>query len=156
MTNIMKKENGNRRAATEFGGLMDHWFDSNINRFFDENFRGARSLPGSRVPANIRETDQSYELEVVAPGLKKEDFKIQVVKDLLTISVERQQQESNEAPDGSWVRREYHTQSFSRSFGLDESVDTNKIAARYQDGILHLSMPKKEGARNISRTIEIE
>jgi HSP20 family protein len=105
---------------------------------------------------NVQETDKSYEMDLVAPGLKKEDFKISVNGDMLTVAFEHKEENNQENKEEGWLRREFRMQSFSRSFSLDDSVDMNKIAASYKDGLLHLSLPKKEGAQRINRTIEIK
>ncbi|HMX38155.1 MAG TPA: Hsp20/alpha crystallin family protein, partial [Ferruginibacter sp.] len=108
------------------------------------------------VPVNITETDNSYEMQLVAPGLKKEDFKVNLEGDLLTISYEHKEENSTENKGGRWLRKEYRVQAFSRSFTLDEKLDPNKISAQYLDGVLHLSLPKKEGAQRLFKTIEIK
>jgi HSP20 family protein len=160
MSSIMRKENGNRRVApSSFSGLVDQLFEKNVNRFFDDSFwgfNGNRSLSAGQIPVNIRETDQSYEMELVAPGLKKEDFKINVSGDMLTVSFEHKEEQNQENKPEGWLRREFRMQSFSRSFDLDDTVDMNKITATYHDGMLHLSLPKKEGAQSVSRNIEIQ
>lgn len=160
MTNIMRKENGGARVApNSFSGLVDQIFQDNLGRFFDDSvwgFNGNRALSKNQVPVNVRETDKSYEMELVAPGLNKEDFKIGVNGDMLTVSFEQKQENQQENKDEGWLRKEFRMQSFSRSFSLDDSVDMNKITATYKDGMLHLSLPKKEGAQRINRTIEIK
>jgi HSP20 family protein len=155
----MKRSNGNGNvpAATGFSGMVDKIFQDNLSRFFDDSFWGFSGLDRSvEVPVNVRQTDKSYELEVVAPGLKKEDFKINVSGDMLTVSFEHQEENKQEGKEEGWLRKEYKMRSFSRSFNLDDTIDVNKIAAKYSDGILQLSLPIKEGAKPISRTIEIK
>ncbi len=88
--------------------------------------------------------------------MRKEDFKINAEGDLLTISFEHKEENKEENKNQRWLRKEYKTQSFSRSFTLDDSFDVNKITARYTDGILHLTLPRKEGTRRVSRNIEIK
>ena len=160
MTNIMKKENGGvRTAPNSFSGLVDQIFQDNLGRFFDDTafgFNGNRSLSRNQVPVNVKETDRSYEMDIVAPGLRKEDFKISVSGDMLTVTFEHKEETNQENKDEGWLRKEFRMQSFSRSFSLDDSVDMNKIAASYKDGLLHLSLPKKEGAQRVNRSIEIK
>jgi HSP20 family protein len=93
---------------------------------------------------------------LVAPGLKKEDFKINISRDILTVSFEHSEENKQQSQDESWLRKEYNMRSFSRSFNIDDTVDVNKIEAKYSDGILHLSLPIKETAKPMSRTIEIK
>ena len=105
---------------------------------------------------NIRETDKSYEMEVVAPGLRKEDFNVSISDNVLTVSFEHKQENKEESKGEGYLRQEYRMQSFSRSFTLDDTVDTEKINAQYKDGVLHLSLPKKEGAQKITKSIQVK
>lgn len=160
MANIMKRNTGNSNLATTgslmpFGGLVDNILHQSLNRFFDDDFWGFNGV-NSRVPVNIRETDKSYELEVMAPGLKKEDFNVNMDKNILTVSFEHKEEDKQENKDEGYLRQEYRMQSFSRSFSLDDTVDAEKISAQYRDGVLHISLPKKEGAQRITKNIEIK
>ncbi|MCD6062202.1 MAG: Hsp20/alpha crystallin family protein [Flavipsychrobacter sp.] len=155
MTSVMKKSNGNTPAS--FTGLVDQIFQNNLSRFFEDDFWGFNGVNRrSTVPLNIRETDRSYEMELVAPGLKKEDFRISVTGDMLTVSFEHKEEANEQDRNKGWLRKEYRVQSFTRSFNLDDTVDVNGISADYRDGILHLSLPKKEDAQKISREITIQ
>lgn len=158
MNTLMKRNNGNGNVpATSFSSMVDKIFQDNLSRFFDDDFWGFSGLDRhTNVPVNVRQTDKSYELEVVAPGLRKEDFKINVSGDMLTVSFEQQEHNNQQNKDEGWLRKEYKQRSFSRSFNLDDTVDLNKVEATYRDGILQLSLPIKEGAKPISRTIEIK
>ncbi len=160
MNTLMKRTNGNgNMPASTFSGLVDKIFQNNVNRLFDDDFWGFSNVSQNvNVPVNVRETDKSFELELVAPGLKKEDFKINLQKELLTVSFEHseEQSQSHEAKEKGWLRKEYQKRSFSRSFNLDDAIDAGSISAKYTDGILHLSLPKTEGAQALSRTIEIK
>src|ERR1700753_521903 len=94
MNNIIKKSE--ERPAT-FGSVVDQLFQTNLNRFFDDRLWGFNGLPSDgRVPVNIRETDMAYEVELVAPGLRKEDFPLAYTGDTLTVSFEHSE-EKNEA-----------------------------------------------------------
>jgi HSP20 family protein len=112
---------------------------------------------GSNVPAvNIREDDDKYALEVAAPGMRKEDFRVVLEDGMLTVSTERKQE--NEAKDGQgqYTKREFSYHSFSRSFRLPASCEQEHIQARYADGVLHLEIPKKEEVkRKAPRQIQI-
>jgi HSP20 family protein len=159
MTNIVKRDNARREPAT-FGTVVDQVFQNSLNKFFNDDFWGAdgtSSLTRNQLPVNIRETDKSYEMEMVAPGFRKNDFRLNINGDMLTVSVEKKEEtKEGENNKEGWLRREYRMQSFSRSFTLDDSVDAAKISARYEDGLLHLTLPKKEGAQRISRTIDVQ
>lgn len=157
MTNsALEKNNKNERRNVSYSspfGLMDQFFQNSLSRFFDD---GAGSGFGrQQVPVNIEETDTSYELEFVAPGLKKEDFKISLDGDNLTVSFEHRQEDRQEKKNGKYIRQEFSMQSFRRSFRLDDSVNPEQITARYEDGVLHLSLPKKEGRQQVSKTIQV-
>jgi HSP20 family protein len=160
MSSIIKRGDGHEVMMPEsatFTGLVDRWFQDNLKSFFNDEFWGFSGIQqGTSVPANVRETDKSYELELVAPGLKKEDFQLNVSDNMLTVSFEHSDEKKRENKDQGWLRKEYKMQSFIRSFNLDDTVDANKISAEYHDGILHLTLPKKEGSRRITRNIEIK
>lgn len=155
MTSIMKRNTskGNSSLPMSTGSFIDQFFQNNLSRFFDDRMWGDKEL--GNVPVNIRETDKSYELELVAPGLKKEDFKLQMHGDLLTISFDHEETKSEGKEEDAYLRREYRHQSFSRSFHLDDNIDVNKVSAQYLDGMLHVSLPKKENAQRISRMVEV-
>ncbi|QNN44833.1 Hsp20/alpha crystallin family protein [Pedobacter roseus] len=109
----------------------------------------------SSVPAvNISESGEEYHIELAAPGLKKEDFRVSVERDILTISTEQRTESNNEGK--TYNRREYSYSAFTRSFTLPESADVDRIQASYTDGILKLNIPKKEEAKAVSRQIEIQ
>lgn len=155
-TNIMRRDKNMEAVPSRNTSWMDQFFQDNLNRFFHDDFWGFNGFnQRESVPVNIRETEKTYEMEIVAPGLKKEDFKLQVTKDLLTISFEQKESQEKGSKEDGWIQKEYRTQSFTRSFRLDDSVDTAKIAATYQNGMLNLSLPKKENAQQLSRNIEI-
>ena len=156
-TNIMRRDKNMEAVPSRNISWMDQFFQDNLNRFFHDDFWGFNGFnQRESVPVNIRETEKTYEMEIVAPGLKKEDFKLQVTKDLLTISFEQKESQEKGSKEDGWIQKEYRTQSFTRSFRLDDSVDTAKIAATYQNGMLNLSLPKKENAQQLSRNIEIK
>lgn len=96
-----------------------------------------------KVPsANITESEKDYKIEVAAPGLDKKDFKIELENKVLSISSEKEQEKEEESKN--YKRREFSYSCFSRSFQLPEDVLADKIDAKYENGILKLSVPKKE------------
>jgi HSP20 family protein len=98
------------------------------------------------VPVNIREHENGYMLEVIAPGFEKTDFRIHVEQDVLTISAENKP--ANEKAAGEkQIRNEYAVRSFKRSFTLDDKIDANGIEATYVNGILILNLPRKESVK---------
>ncbi|MGN6495474.1 MAG: Hsp20/alpha crystallin family protein [Agriterribacter sp.] len=156
MTNMV--QTNNRRQPAGLGNVVDQVFQNTLSRIFDDSFWGfdGNIQDAKRVPVNIRETENSYEMELVAPGLQKQDFNLQVSGNLLTVSFEEKQEQKEQNDQQAWVRREFFRQPFTRSFTLDDTIDVNRIEARYENGILYLALPKNEKAKNLSRTITIE
>ena len=152
-TTIAKKQNGS--PAVSFGNVVDNIFQNSLRHFFDENFWTDPGRSSYHAPVNIREMDQYFEVDVIAPGCKKQDFKINIQDNMLMISYDAEQ-ENQQTSDTSWVRNEYKLPSFTRSFNLDDSIDFGKIEATYADGILRIKLPKSEKAKQMSRLVEIK
>jgi HSP20 family protein len=134
-------------------GLARPGFDDMFESIFNDTFLSDRMV--SRVPAvNISETDGHYHIELAAPGLKKDDFKVDLDGDVLSISAEKQSEQTEN--DKKYNKREYSYSSFVRSFTLPDSVDDADIEAEYTDGVLKINVAKKEEARAASRHIEIK
>ncbi len=128
------------------------WVNDVFDSFFNDSFISDRMV--SRVPAvNVSESNGHYRIELAAPGLKKEDFKISVDKNTLSISVEKNAENTSE--DRKYNRREFSYFSFVRSFTLPDTVDYAGIEARYNDGILTIELAKKEEARIQTREIQV-
>ncbi len=129
-----------------------------IDDFFGKDWMDSifSDRPGITTPAvNVKETDNDFMIEVAAPGLDKKDFKVDVDNHVLTISSEKEFK-NEEKEDGRYMRREFGYASFNRSFSLPEAVDAEKIKAKHKDGILMISIPKKEEAkRKPAKQIEI-
>ncbi|MDB5023494.1 MAG: Hsp20/alpha crystallin family protein [Mucilaginibacter sp.] len=127
-------------------------FSDIFESFFNDSFLSDRMI--SRVPAvNVAETDEGYHIELAAPGLKKEDFKIDLERNMLNISVEKKSEETEN--NKKYNKREYSYTSFVRSFTLPDSVDDGKIEAEYNDGILRIKIAKQEESKTASRHIQI-
>lgn len=136
------KRNG--QLQNHFPTLFDDFLNRDIFNWGLSNF----SDTNTTIPAvNIKETANNYEVEVAAPGMSKKDFKVVLEGNSLTISSEKaSQKEQNEQV--RYNTREFSYQSFSRTFTLQkEVVDTENIQAKYEDGVLHLLIPKKEQAK---------
>ncbi|QWX82724.1 Hsp20/alpha crystallin family protein [Cellulophaga sp. HaHaR_3_176] len=124
-------------------------FPSFMNDLLKPDWLGGAEVLNNRMPAvNIKEDTSSYMLELNVPGRKKDDFKIEVDNDILTISSESKKEasEKNESNTEKYTRREFSFSSFKRAFTLPDTIDTEKIEAVYEDGILSFSLPKKEEA----------
>jgi HSP20 family protein len=129
------------RKQNTFPSLIDEFFKGDVFPGFFLDFDKRMTTPA----VNIVEGKDDYRIEVAAPGLDKNDFRINLENNVLTISaeIEDKQEEKNE----HFMRREFNYTSFSRSFTLPDSMNTEKIAARHKDGLLHVVIPKKEEAR---------
>lgn len=121
------------------------FFPSLINDFLKPDWFGGTENWNAGLPAvNIKDKTEGFELELAAPGLSKDDFKVEVDNDVLTISSELSTENTKEKD--SYTRREFSFRSFKRAFSLPETVDGTKIDASYENGILKLTLPKKEEA----------
>jgi len=104
-------------------------------------------------PVNISETKENFELEFNVPGRNKEDFKITVDKNILTVSFEKKEEPKDE--NKKQVKKEFTLQPFKRSFTLDEKVNSENIAAKYENGLLVLTIPKKEEVKVEAKQIAV-
>ncbi|CAN5809753.1 Hsp20/alpha crystallin family protein [soil metagenome] len=128
-----------------------------VNDLFDEFFRPntwAKEGTLTTPPVNIHETNDSYHLELVAPGLNKEDFKVNLEKGLLTISYEKKAEAENK--DYKTHRKEFTSTNFKRSFSVDDKINADSIQAKYDNGILKLFLPKKEEVKVQPKEIAIQ
>ena len=136
------KRNGN--LLNPLPVLFDDFFNRDLFNWGNSNF----SDTNTSIPAvNIKETVENYEVEVAAPGMTKKDFKVELDGNALTISSERSHQKE-EREDERYSRKEFSYQSFQRTFTLQKDVvDIDQINAKYENGLLHLHIPKKEEAK---------
>jgi HSP20 family protein len=145
------KRNGN--LLNTLPGLFDDFFAKDLFDWNNANF----SMQGTSLPAvNVKETAENFEVEMAAPGMKKEDFKVELDNNVLTISSEKQN-EHEEKEGEKYTRKEFSYQSFQRSFTLaKEAVDADNIQAKYENGVLRLTIPKREEVKQKpSRLINI-
>jgi HSP20 family protein len=137
------------QALSKLSGRMPSVFDDFFkpwNEWFDNGGFWGRVL---NIPAvNITEQKNQYEVTLAAPGLKKDEFNIDVDGNMLTISCEKE--ESKEEKEKKFTRKEYNYSSFSRTFTLPEEINKEKIEAKYEDGVLKISLPRKEEAKKPS------
>jgi len=120
--------------------FTEDWFDSSLSNW--------KSM-GATLPAvNVKETNDDFIIEVASPGMKRDDFKVELDNNVLTISSEMENRNEETDKNGKYTRREFSYQSFQRSFSLPENkVEGGKISAKYTDGILYVTVPKKEDAK---------
>jgi HSP20 family protein len=135
--------NANEFVPTSFSTLIDRFFNDSLARTGGSNF-----LP----KVDVAETDKAYEIQVAVPGMKKEDFSIELNDNFLTISGERKL--TNEKKEKNFHSIETQYGAFSRSFNLPENVDATKINAAYTNGILELVIPKDE-KKVLKHTIKV-
>ena len=127
------------KVAERMPSVFDDFFKP-WNEWIDNSALRGRAMS---VPAvNIMEHKDEYQVSLAAPGLNKEDFKIDVDGNMLTISSEKEK--NREEKDKRFTRKEYSYSSFSRSFTLPEEINKEKIEAKYEDGVLKLCLPRKE------------
>jgi HSP20 family protein len=140
----------NNQAAKNFDGIMKDLFNE-IPAGFGKTFREeVLGFP----PVNITEKDNAYHLEVSAPGMEKTDFTLKLDGTLLTISAAKKEETKDETAKS--IRREFSYREFKRSFTMDEKIDAANIAARYENGILKVDLPKKEESKAASKEITIQ
>jgi HSP20 family protein len=149
---LSKRQNGNPIPGVE--NLVNSLFEDSLQRFFGDNVWNEGPVSTGKVPVNIRETESEYQIDLVAPGCRKEDFKISLDEKLLTVDFS--QQVDNTSEKVVWRRNEFVQPAFTRTFVIDDSVDTNGTSATYQDGILRISLGKKEQAKSTVKKIEIK
>ena len=131
------------KPTERFPVFFDDFFKP-WNEWFDTSggvFGRALTVP----PVNITENKDLYMVSLAVPGMKKDDFKIDIDGNMLTISSEKE--ESKEEKEKKFTRKEYSYSSFSRSFTLPDEVNKEKIEAKYEDGVLKLMLPRKEEAK---------
>lgn len=120
-------------------------FPSLLDEIFRTDWNGGSQDFKNTFPAvNIKENDVNFTLEVCAPGFKKEDFKVEISQKTLSISCEKQFE--NEVNNEHYSRKEFSSTSFKRTFNLPETVNYDAIHANYENGVLTLSLPKREEA----------
>lgn len=132
---------------------VNNWIDGFFNEF-PATF--GKNLVHTSAPAvNVVETENSYLLQLQAPGFEKTDFNVQVEGNLLTISAEKTTSEETKEAD-KFIRKEFVQQSFKRSFTLDEKIDATTIGGKYENGILYVTLPKKAETKATSKSIDIQ
>lgn len=134
--------------------MWPSWMEDFLNRdlpaVFSQNFNTGMSMP----MVNIKETPDSYYVEMAVPGMKKSDFQIDLDNQILSISTDIREGEVTK--DVQFTRKEFGYSSFKRSFTLPQTVEYNRIKADYKEGILSIQLPKKEEAKQKpARSIKI-
>ena len=138
----------NRPVAKSWNGLVNDLFTDLENNF------AVNQPSASKIPVNISESNNAFYLDLVAPGRKKEAFVLNVEKNILTISYDQKNEAVNEEVKS--IRNEFALNSFKRSFNLDQRINTEAIEAKYDNGILKLTLPKKEEVKPEVKQISIQ
>lgn len=123
-----------KEVQNSVSNLLDDYFGN----YFTNKMNSGVTFPA----VNVKETPDKFEVSLAAPGLKKEDFKIAVNDNVLTISSENKNEKEENKQEGKFTMKEYGYTKFSRSFTLPENVDVENISAKYEDGELKLEIPK--------------
>ena len=147
MKTLQKSRENTPAMRSSFWDMFD------FDRFFEKDLMNHQWF--NKVPAaNIRDEKDNFMIDLAAPGMDKKDFNVKIDNGLLTIHAEKE--ENIEKKREEFTRREYNYDSFSRSFVLPEYVNTEKVMAKYENGVLHVKLPKKEEVKKLSNTnIEI-
>ncbi|MBO7133592.1 MAG: Hsp20/alpha crystallin family protein [Bacteroidales bacterium] len=137
------------------------WLPSIFEDFFSDDFLGVPVSRQFATPAvNIKETEKDYDIQIAAPGMTKDDFKLNINENNeLVISLEKNEnkEEKNDKNEknGTWLRREFSYASYSQSFVIPEDVEVEKIAAKMEHGVLNIQLPKKEVVSKAPATRQI-
>jgi HSP20 family protein len=156
----LTKRNKKTNHHSDSRGWVENSF--NLPALFDDFFTRDLFQPsfgntGVSTPAvNIIETNDDFRVEMVAPGMKKENFNVEIQGNILTISYDHEDNREGARRDWKYRTHEYNYHSFTRSFSLPETVESENIQAKYEDGILNLIIPKQENAKGkVARQITI-
>ena len=136
----------------------DNWFPSLLDELFTENRLDTPNYENFSIPAvNIQEKNTNFVVQLAVPGLSKENFNIEVEDDVLKISAEvsSEKEEKNTETETKFTRKEFNYSSFKRSFTLPENVNVDEVNATYKEGVLEITLPKKEEEKALKRMVEI-
>lgn len=126
--------------------MIENFFNREFDNFFSDRYFG-NNVFASTPAVNVVENKDGFRIEVAAPGMKKDDFKINLNHNHLVISAQKQEETAEDNQEQKYARREFSYSSFQRTFTLPQSVDGEKVEASYTDGILHVTLPKREEAK---------
>lgn len=140
----------NNPFAKSFDGLMNEIFNDLPSTFGKNLKQDVYGFP----PVNIVEKNDHYHLQVSAPGFEKGDFNLKLEGDTLTVSAEKKEEIKSETD--KVISKEFSSKAFKRTFTLDEKIDAANISAKYENGILHVGLPKKEEVKAVTKEINIQ
>lgn len=141
---LIKFNNKTRNTAPYFNNVFDSLFAEALNHNYAIN----------KMPSvNMAESESDYKIELAAPGLNKEDFKIELKKDNLSVWAEKKETQANDQK--KYTRKEFEYNSFARSFILPEGIDTDNISANYTNGVLYITLAKITTAKQMQKEITV-
>ncbi len=136
---------------SSFDSALDSILNRNISSFFNDDANLWHTVPA----VNVIESEKKFQLDIAAPGLIKEDFKIEIENKALVISAEKKVETESKYEGSAFVRREFGYTSFKRSFNLPDNVDSAAIVAQYNNGVLNIEIPKTE-PKKLTQVIEVK
>ncbi|MGI6776508.1 MAG: Hsp20/alpha crystallin family protein [Acetivibrionales bacterium] len=143
----------NRRGA-DIARRCDPWgFRNMFEDFFSDSFLPTFFSDSYPIRADIRETDKEFIIDAEIPGVKKEDIKLDLRDNVLTIGVEHNEETTEERKD--YIRKERRYGAFSRSFNV-ENINQEDISAKYDNGILTITLPKSDDRKESGKRIDIQ
>ena len=153
MANITRSQ-GPGSASLE--RVVDEILSNSLSHFFnDEHWEGDGRREQNRVPVNIYETETAFELELIAPGAKKSDFQLTCTDKVLSVSHKPTDLSVRKAEQRKVIRTDFALLPFHLSFTCDDSIETEGLGARYEDGVLLLTLPKRQKPKSLTQTITI-
>jgi len=141
---LVNFNNRTRNTAPYFNNVFDSLFSDAVTK---------NKMVDKSPNVNIYENETAYNIQLAAPGLKKEDFQINLKKDTLSVWAEVKKDENQVAKD--FTRKEFDYSSFARSFNLPDTADAEKITAEYKDGILNITINKKDDTKSQHKEIVV-
>ncbi len=132
------------------------WLPDIFDDFFGHDWNWLTTSQKATPAYNVTESDKAYTVEVAVPGIRKEDCKIRLNDDVMTISVEKQQQLEEDGKKRRYLRKEFSYSKFEQSFSMPEEVDQKGVKAEVKDGVLTISLPKKEVKKEEEKWQNIE
>ncbi len=127
--------------------------NSMIDSFFNDRFINTEFATNTLPSVNVKENENEFTIEVAAPGLTREDIKVEITHGILTIASEKKEETAEE--NDKFTRKEFNYSSFQRSFHLPDNIDEDSIKANYNDGVLNITIAKTNAKSMQSKTITI-
>ncbi len=152
---MVPASNYNSNKACNYNRRADAWLPSFFNDFFSDDFDWLGRTNKSTPAINVVESEKAYDVEVAVPGITKEDCKVKLSDDTMTISVEKEQK-AEENKDKHYLRQEFSYSKFEQSFTLPEDVNAKEIRAEVKDGVLNITLPKQEPKKEEDKWQNVE